>query len=333
MWSGRKAGLRILLAASILPVSGLAFGQSLYSIGNSLTFDSHTDAIAKMAAQRGHSLEYGYHVRNASALDYISSNPSDVSVGRGGTFDQALPGSRWDYLTLEPYGSATSTLSSDVAAIKKIAALANAGSSNSTSVYIYAAWPAQFQTQGNFSNYWEQPLAGGPNQPTVLADAYFDELYQRLNEGPDATAVHVIPIGDVFDRLDHDIRAGLFPGISSVDAFYRDTIHMGDAGQFIAGTTLYATIFGEDPTGIAIPDEYLVYGSGNVTLTPELARQLQSVIWDVVSHDPRTGVTAVPLPAAAWLLLSGLATFAAAAARRGRVRARSSFALVAAWPE
>lgn len=295
-----------LLSVTVLTCLALASpGVSaigIYQIGNSLTWDEQPLGFAALASQAGHSVEIGYHIRAGQSLDYIAGHPDDytpVTPTPFGPYVNALSGYSWDVITVQPYDYGGSTLATDLAAISKFLDLATAGPSGKPTVYIYEAWNG---FRGGFTDtyqqYWNQPVSSSPDQPTVLAGAYFDLLYSSLTRHyGDRIDVAIIPVGDVLNRLDQDIHGGLFPGLNNVTDFYRDELHLGDAGRFVAGLTAYASIFQEDPSGLVRPEGYYANGLGGVALTPELVAQLESTVWDVVSHDPRTrALSPVPLP-------------------------------------
>jgi hypothetical protein len=284
---------------------GSAAAESVYSIGNSLTNDMVPDGVAAIAADSGSNLTVGFHIRAANSLTHIAANPTDITYTRGGAWTTALPGTAWDFVTMQPYFGAGSTLGSESAAIAQFIGAAQSGLSQNASFFIYAAWPSLGDTGGSYSDYWSQSVSAQPDQPTVLARQYFDNLYQQLStEYQGSARIGVIPVGDVFARLDAEFRAGHYPGITSVNDLYRDTNHMGDVGRFVAAATAYSTLFGEPATASSSLAIYQA-GLGGIALTPELAGWLEGIVWDVVSNDPRTNVAPVPLPAAGYLLLTG----------------------------
>lgn len=303
----------IILLAGILAVPNTASSESLYSIGNSLTVDGLT-GLAATTNINGYSLDVGTHIRAGASLNYIRAHPSDVTAGYGtpyGTWDSALSNFGFNHVLIQPYLGAgfgtQDTLGSDISNIKYWIDLAkSSGLADTTAFYIYAAWPQQSHFADNYQSYWNQPLSDDSNQPTILAREYFDSTHLALtNHYGDSADIGIIPIGDVISRMDQDIKAGLFPEISDVRQLYRDDVHLGDVGRFVATATIYSTLMKMSPENIDLPNWPFATGQGPLVLTPELASHIGSVVWDVVSQDTRA-ITPVPIPAAAWLFGSGL---------------------------
>ncbi|TKB79236.1 MAG: hypothetical protein E8D42_07490 [Nitrospira sp.] len=318
----------IILLAGILAIPTTASSETLYSIGNSLTVDGLTGLTATTNIN-GYSLDVGTHIRAGAPLNYIRAYPSDVTPGYEtpyGTWDYALSNFRFDHVLIQPYlgtGFGThDTLGSDVSNIQYWIDLAkHGGLANNTEFYIYEAWPQQSAFNGNYQSYWNQPLSDDSNQPMIFAREYFDSAYLALtNHYGDSADIGVIPIGDVISRMDQDIKAGLFPEISDVRQLYRDDVHLGDVGRFVATATIYSALTKTSPENIDLPNWPFATGQGPLVLTPRLASHIGSVVWDVVSHDTRA-ITPVPLPAAAWLFgsgLLGLGSMARARLRKGQ---------------
>jgi hypothetical protein len=273
-----------------------AADHALYAIGNSLTASILPYSIPGFANQRGKTFDVGFYTPGGRALDYIVTNPGLPNTGSPAALDLAFQGYAWTDISMQPYPSATSTLASDVAAIQAIADAARPGASGSARLFIYSAWPSQASfAAGGFATWWRSPVPDDLAQATVLKRAYADHLHARLVAMFGATnPVHVIPVGDVLAALDDLIRAGQVSGITDIRQLYGDNDHTGDVGKFIAGLTVYATVFGENPEGLTIPDGY-IQGSAAAQLTPALAAQLESLVWRVVNSDPRTGVNSAPV--------------------------------------
>lgn len=318
----------ILLAGIYLAIPNIAFSEALYSIGNSLTVDGLTGLTATTDIN-GYSLHVGTHIRAGAPLNYIRAYPSDITPGYGtpyGTWDHALSNFGFDHVLIQPYLGAgfgtQDTLGSDISNIKYWIDLAkSSGLADTTAFYIYEAWPQQSDFAGNYQSYWNQPLSADSNLPTIFAREYFDSAHLALaNHYGDSTDIGVIPIGNVISRMDKDIKAGLFPEISDVSQLYRDDIHLGDVGRFVATATIYSVLLKTSPENINIPNWPFTSGQGPLALTPRLASHIESVVWEVVSHDTRA-ITPVPLPAALWLFgsgLVGLGSMARAGLRKGQ---------------
>ncbi|WP_134678908.1 hypothetical protein [Paracoccus ravus] len=113
--------------------------------------------------------------------------------------------------------------------------------------------------------------------------------------------VWLIPVGQVMARLVSEAEAtgGIGEIKSREDLFARmpdgalDPIHPNDLGVYLVALTHYAVIYGRDPLGL--PYELLrADGTRATAPSPELARRMQEITWEVVTSQPLTGVTAGP---------------------------------------
>ncbi len=285
----RKAMTVLALCALICN----ARADDIYSIGNSLTWDMYVVGLKNIAASFGVPLTPGYHIRASMALVYIVNNPTDVTTDSPSIWPTALPSQAWRAVTFEPYpdGQTPSTLGTDLSAAQTFITTTQKSGKPQPIFYIYEAWPDQNAFLGNYASFWRQSIVNSTSTRTLLCRQYFDALYQRLLAQFGRSAViRVIPIGDVLARINDLILAGKFVGATNITDFYRDTYHMGSAGRFLAAITVFATLYGQNPAGAPYSD-YLQFNDGKVALTPQMAAQLESIVWDVVSNDARTGVT------------------------------------------
>jgi len=104
-------------------------------------------------------------------------------------------------------------------------------------------------------------------------------------------------VASVLAQVDREITAGHISGYDSIYQFYRDPTHLSsDIGRFIAANTVYATFFHLSPVGLEVPAGFYTVNDVPSPLTTNIAlrNQLQQIVWDVVSIDPRSGVGAVP---------------------------------------
>ena len=131
--------------------TGLCLAEQLamYNIGNSLTWDSQPLGVAAMAAEAGHTVDVGHHIKCGSPLNNIWEKPDSVCVGSTSfwTFATALPDNIWDAVTFQIYPGQDSlgnpsTLATDQQVIDDMISLAMQEPMNADAkYYIYTGWP------------------------------------------------------------------------------------------------------------------------------------------------------------------------------------------------
>ncbi len=271
------------LALAWLGLVGTAIGAPrAYRIGNSLTWDSQPKAIEALAAERGLEHLEAYHINCGKSLERIWTHPEEVCVRPVepfGTFAGALTGHAWDAVTFQPHPGAGSTLATDTARILDFIAMARENPRNRNTVfYIYAPWPGQ--NRGPYHEVWQRDTPNADDTKTLQTRAYFRHLIERVRAKTDAD-VRMIPAGHVVYELDRRMRAGRIEGYRSAADLYRDVVHMNHVGRFIAGVTTFATLYGQDPTGLTCPPKH--YGGGK-DFTPELYSEIHDAVWSVVTR-------------------------------------------------
>lgn len=263
--------------------------SSLYAIGNSLTNDSYPDGMQALALDAGLSLNVGYHIRSSASLTYMVAFPADVTLYRPATHDVALVDQAFDAVALQPYnGLGSPTYASERGAIITLIERVLQANRAATVFYLYSAWPNLVDTGGDFNAYWQRPCGVDPQAQPIQSRACYDALLSDLRSYfGNRASVRVIPVGDVLARIDRDAKAGLIPGITDMNALYRDQIHMGEVGRFVAASTVIATLFQQQPvSGAAL--SMFQFNDGVAQLTPTLASQLEGIIWSLVAADERT---------------------------------------------
>lgn len=292
--------LSCLLLACVLSAPAWADFTS-YHIGNSLTWDSQPNAVAAMARSRGHDHRVGYHIRCGSSLVQIAGDDQTCvpPVERFGTWRSALAGHRFDAITIQPH--TRSTLAQDQAVILEMIDTAIAGGSTygGTRFYIYQAWPRTGNAPDDYTQRWLADTPDDDDTPMAYTRQYFAHLLARVREARPEARVDLIPVGEVFARIDAQLKSGdlVIADYTSANDFYREAIHlhMNDLGRFVAATTVYAVLHDEDPRGLALPAGYfsnaddaehgIVWDAA--VLTPQTAAALQAVVWEVVSDRHR----------------------------------------------
>ncbi len=288
------------MLVGLLVMSGpiQAVTLNTYHVGNSLTWDAQVGGgLVQLAADAGHTLTTGYHIRCGRPLDFIIDNPGSVCVepNEFGYYTDAFANNAWDAITLQPHSGATPR--EEYEAAKALIQLARQNSANSdTRFYLYATWGTLPETGTSFYDKWYDPTPTDPDVDLIRNANGFGWIYNALRTDPDLYGVdlYVIPAGYVLAEVDQRMRAGQIPGFSGVDEIYRDDVHMTNFGRFIASNTYLATLFEEDPTGTPTNNFFLT-SPGQVTpitITEQLATLVQDAVWDVVSAYPN----ALPLP-------------------------------------
>ena len=131
-----------------------------------------------------------------------------------------------------------------------------------------------------------------------------------LDALPDAN-VGIIPVGRVLEELQLRVLEGslvLPNGLTFRETFFkrnrpgryggcetRDHIHLSRAGIYAAALTHYATIFCASPIGLPSTLPYRGYSDGcieaeEVFVDPDLAAEIQEVVWQVVQEYEWSGV-------------------------------------------
>jgi len=148
---------------------------------------------------------------------------------------------------------------------------------------------------------------------------YYNDLFKHLAEAfpSQKPAIRIIPVGEILFALDAKIKKGELPGLDDlakrvpsmlpglrpetdftkgVNVLYADPIHFnppphqtGVVGNFVSGTTLFTVLSGQNPVGLSAAS----YGFDEAK-DAALVRAIQETIWDVVTSDPRTGISRTP---------------------------------------
>jgi hypothetical protein len=273
-------------------------------VGNSLTWDAQPESVAATAANAGHTLTTGFHIRGNGSLPFILNNPTDISfTSSHGNWSDALDGHDWDAVTLQTfYGG---TLASDVTAARTVMAEARKRPGNADTVYyLYNAYPGTPAAGRTYADGWLAPSENADGQATTLSRAYFSDLYARVAAAEPNAVVHTIPVGEVLYELEAAILRGELAGLSSASDLYRDGVHLNNVGRFAAAMTWYATLYGANPTGLPVIEQYWRASNNDwptdETITPDLRDAIQGIAWDVVQADATTGV---PEPASLSMLV------------------------------
>ncbi|MDZ4657509.1 MAG: hypothetical protein SH868_08000 [Bythopirellula sp.] len=261
-----------------------------YHVGNSLTYDSQPLGIEALATSRGLDHQVGFHIRSGASLQNLLATPELTSIDPNefGTYGQALPSNAWDIVTLQPHSdnAPLTTLGLDTQSILSFIDLTRSNPANeNTNFYIYQTWPQQ--TGSSYQSLWTNPSPNNLNTQMTRSREYYKNLIERVRGETDAN-VYMVPVGEVLYQLDIKMRAGQIPGFFSVGQLYRDALHLSfGPGRFVAGVTTFATILGQYPNELEIPDDF--YG-GPSSLTFVQKTAILETIRDVLDKHSYSGL-------------------------------------------
>ena len=268
---------------------------------------------------------------NKSSGDTYEPDPNHYTPDddiRFGRYDTALVEHKWDKCVLQIYAS---NLHDNYKAITAFIDLAlENGTCDTFYIYSTWPTRGKKREADDsvtikniqYAQVWEKdyPFTHEDNDKRskrgVASRDYTAKLMELLNAHyPDLKQpIRLIPAGEVLYAVDKKIKAGelpelealakrqpdLVPGLDEdtsmadgINVLYADPIHLNPiphrgntAGIFLSGSTVFTVLSGENPVGLSAEP----YGMGAAE-DQALVRKLQEIIWDVVSNDPRTGVT------------------------------------------
>ncbi len=122
---------------------------------------------------------------------------------------------------------------------------------------------------------------------------YVEEVEHRLNEQGDTQKIdggkpaRILPcsliIGWARNLVDNNQFPGVAPGEDNFyHTFFADQVHVNPAGCYLVDAVWYAAFTGQSPEG-----KFLPVGT---TLTPDQARVIQRLAWDIVQNYPDCGL-------------------------------------------
>lgn len=279
-WLATYAGF----AAMAFPIGQARADFYTYSIGNSLTVDSNVAAMAQMAASRGTPTQSDRHIHGGVRLDYIWDHPTTTTETPyfAGAFQSAFANYTWNAVTIEPFYQYLDYVGGDAditVKFMKLAKQSNPANVN-TQFYIFARWPEQATFSPTYNDIWRADYAGDNGATTATVD-FNNKIIQKVRamQPQDMKPIELIPTGHVLAEVDRQIRSGELTGVTSISEFYRDSIHMSQLGSLVASMTFYASIYQDNPEGLAIP-------SGYPAFDPSLVSDLQTIVWNVVNRRP-----------------------------------------------
>ena len=286
----------------------------VYFIGNSVTDTVRYGSLVKLAAARGVKLNWGRTMIPGAPLEWLYTHPTDgFREEPYGTWTNALNHFPWDMVSLQPFDRHLHNPDKngrdfgDVPLIKEFAGMA-ARQNPAVQIYLYARWPRvtsggkdlpfdkndydpakpgsghDLAKVDDFTARWEAKYTGGWDASNETRD-YFETLLREVRKETPFLKKKplLVPVGHVMNALHTQMKAGQVPGYTSIYQFYKDGIHLNEAGSYLVGCTYFATLLQQSPVGLPTAP----YGA----IPPALAEIIQKTVWQVVTAHPDSGVT------------------------------------------
>ena len=268
------------------PLPPPSFDLDIYHLGHSLV---GRDMPAMLAALGGH--DYGYQLGWGASLKghWTNDIPGYADENIGPNFipaHQAIGGGQFGIVVLTEMVEIKDAIKyHDSPDYLKLCEKQARSARPDTRLYLYETWHRLDDPQG-----WDDRIQSD------LGEYWEGELLRRAMADKDVGTIYVIPGGQVMLEAVEAIEAGKIDGLTrredlfALDAQgHTDPIHFNQIGAWLMAMTHYAVIYQKSPVGLplALPDSN---GQRMAPLSEQAARALQTIVWQVVTNYPLTGV-------------------------------------------
>lgn len=219
----------------------------IYSIGNSHTWDfSPSWDFRFLAAAQGVEIENDWHIYCGHSMTSIVAFPNNTCVrSTHGNFVNALNNASWDVIMLQPYIGSTAT--NELAAIISMIDYIRASNSSDARIYVYSTWPTNPHANLpdlNYTERWQSSLELNRTMST-LNRAFSDFLKHGLAEAG-YEIEGFIEVGQLLADFHISATREHISTFTSAGELYRDAAHLNNAGRFLAGLSVFSSIFGSE---------------------------------------------------------------------------------------
>jgi hypothetical protein len=273
----------LLLTIAALPAASVLFIGNSFTIGDTASVPAIFDRLAQAGGQGDPDLvmravggmDYQFHATDATTLAAINSQ-------------------LWDFVVLQNYSTEPTHF---VDGTHSIADHFTYGTmlyqqvlarNRNARVILFETW----------SRAAAHAYITGTSGPTSFASTgqmqaelrtNYAGLASTLNQNnPGNPTVRVAPVGSAWE-----LAGGLLPANdpSFAELHGSDNYHGDDDGYYLAAATIYSTIYGQSPAGLAASSQVTSLGlSMNVS-----ASRLESAAWNAVQSVPEPGAAALVL--------------------------------------
>lgn len=194
----------------LFAISPMAYCQSVFMIGNSLTWDTKPQLLDGNVQ---------WNVFCNRNLQYIYDNPSEYCVSSSVPWDVALVNNQYEYVVVQPF--AGTTLEQDATIISSWMAL-----QPDAKFIVHPGW-------ASYTNFAGVYNGGNPDNMMRPNPAYINDLIDEIESRNPGRSLGNSQSHDLLWLIYQDIEAGIGP-FDHLSDLYRDTVHMDySIGRFL----------------------------------------------------------------------------------------------------
>ncbi|MBM3605790.1 MAG: hypothetical protein FJX25_13900 [Alphaproteobacteria bacterium] len=285
-WRGAPPAMAV---ADRLPLSPLQQVDSIYHLGHSLVGQNMPAMLAQMgghayASQVGWGTTLQQHWNEGAEVPGYELHAKGMPEMPA---KEALASGQFDVLVLTEMVEIRDAIRwfDSPRWLSEWTRLARQGNAD-IRVYLYETW-----------HNLDDPAGWLERIDADLSEQWLGRVLAPAEARRDTGMIYLIPAGQAMAAVARAAEDGHLPGVTSRDDLFArddqgalDTIHIGDLGSYVVALTHFAVIWQRSPVGLP---HRLKRGDGSEadSFGEEAARQVQTIVRDVVAGLPYTGVT------------------------------------------
>ena len=246
--------------------SNIVLGDTIYTIGNSLTWDTKPYDLDG---------DVDYHIFCGKNLQFIYDNPEGHCVASSLPWTTALATKQYDWISVQPF--AGTTLSQDVSVISAWMVM-----QPTAKLVIHPAWTG-------FSRFPTDYAAGNPDDMMRPSPEYIADLIDALQAIDAGRDIRSTKTNDRLYSIWQDTEAGIGP-FDSLHDLSRDWIHMGhNTGRYFAHNSLRLAMNQRlSDEGFTIDPAIKSYFDAKLTAIPEPTSAATFIFLTIIGIATRT---------------------------------------------
>lgn len=270
------------------PPSQVESDVNAYFVGHSLIGFDITQMMTEIAISDEEStFTHSKQITNGATLQHNWQNPTTADVGN---YTQDLSQNKFNkFIITEAIPLENHLIWSDTYNMVDNFYSAFKDNNENGQVYIYETWHCI--NSGTTGCQWDEG-SDVPWRTRLEQDKEkWESISIYLNQKYTNDVVHIIPGGQALAKLYDAIENNEINGVTNIDYFFSDDIHLNDFGHYYIACVMYATLFKKSPVGLTYNTKK-EWGEAYESPGLELGTKLQEMAWATVCENSEiTGVT------------------------------------------